>query len=125
MEGGGGDDGIGDVGAELVATGGTYRILKRHGIPIERVNKVHEGRPHVVDLIKNHEVDLIINTPHGKVTRHDDGMIRSDAYQVGIPCLTTMSAAMAAVEGIQALRAGATGVRSLQSFYGLQATAQA
>jgi carbamoyl-phosphate synthase large subunit len=89
------------------------------------VNKVHEGRPHVVDLIKNHEVDLIINTPHGKVTRHDDGMIRSDAYQVGIPCLTTMSAAMAAVEGIQALRAGATGVRSLQSFYGLQATAQA
>jgi carbamoyl-phosphate synthase large subunit len=114
-----------DQGFELVATGGTYRILKRHGIPVERVNKVHEGRPHVVDLIKNHEVDLIINTPHGKVTRHDDGMIRSDAYQVGIPCLTTMSAAMAAVEGIQALRAGTTGVRSLQSFYGLQAAAQA
>jgi len=106
-----------DQGFGLVATGGTYQILQRHGIPVERVNKVHEGRPHVVDLIKNHEVDLIINTPHGKVTRHDDGMIRSDAYQVGIPCLTTMSAAMAAVEGIQALRSGATDVQSLQAYY--------
>ncbi|MGB0952780.1 MAG: carbamoyl-phosphate synthase large subunit [Planctomycetota bacterium] len=108
-----------EMGFTLVATGGTFQILKRHGIPVERVNKVHEGRPHVVDLIKNQEVDLIINTPHGKVTRHDDGMIRSDAYQVNIPCLTTMSAAMAAVEGIQALKAGATEVASLQSFYGL------
>lgn len=106
-----------EQGFSLVATGGTYQILSRHGIPVERVNKVHEGRPHVVDLIKNNEVDLIINTPHGKVTRHDDGMIRSDAYQVGIPCLTTMSAAMAAIEGIQALRAGATDVQSLQAFY--------
>ena len=114
-----------DMGFEIVATGGTYQILKRHGIPVERINKVHEGRPHVVDLIKNQEVDLIINTPHGKVTRHDDGMIRSDAYQVNIPCLTTMSAAMAAAEGIQALRAGTTEVASLQSFYGLPETVEA
>ncbi|MHC4823592.1 MAG: carbamoyl-phosphate synthase large subunit [Planctomycetota bacterium] len=114
-----------DMGFELIATGGTHQILKRHGIPVQRVNKVHEGRPHVVDLIKNQEVDLIINTPHGKVTRHDDGMIRSDAYQVNIPCLTTMSAAMAAVEGIQALKAGAAEVASLQSFYGSPEPAQA
>ena len=114
-----------DMGFAVVSTGGTYQILKRHGIPVERVNKVHEGRPHVVDMIKNQEVDLIINTPHGKVTRHDDGMIRSDAYQVNIPCLTTMSAAMAAVEGIQALRAGTTEVASVQSFYGLPETVKA
>jgi len=114
-----------ELGFELVATGGTYKVLKRHGIPVERINKVHEGRPHVVDLIKSREVSLIINTPHGKVTRHDDGMIRSDAYQVGIPCLTTMSAAMAAVEGIQALKAGTTEVASVQSFYGVPEVAPA
>ena len=109
---------LADMGFELVATGGTHKVLKRHGIPVERINKVHEGRPHVVDLIKSREVSLIINTPHGKVTRHDDGMIRSDAYQVGIPCLTTMSAAMAAVEGIQALKASGAEVASVQSYYG-------
>jgi carbamoyl-phosphate synthase large subunit len=75
----------------------------------------------VVDLIKSQEVSLIINTPLGKVTRHDDGMIRSDAYQVGIPCLTTMSAAMAAVEGIQALKLGAGGVKSLQDYFLVEA----
>ena len=106
-----------EMGFTLVATGGTYQALQRHGIPSERVNKVHEGRPHVVDLIKNREVDLIINTPLGKVTRHDDGMIRSDAYQAGIPCITTLSAAAAAVEGIQALRRGEAGVASLQELF--------
>jgi carbamoyl-phosphate synthase large subunit len=102
---------------ELIATGGTYKVLRRHGIKCERVNKVHEGRPHVVDLVKSGEIDLIINTPLGKVTRHDDGMIRSDAYQVGIPCLTTMSAANAAIEGIEALRSAAGQVECLQGFY--------
>jgi carbamoyl-phosphate synthase large subunit len=108
---------LADIGFELVATDGTWKVLGRHGIPCARINKVHEGRPHVVDLIKSGEVDLIINTPQGKVTRHDDGMIRTDAYEVGIPCITTMSAAAAAVEGIQALRAGAAEVRSLQDFF--------
>jgi carbamoyl-phosphate synthase large subunit len=105
------------MGFELTATGGTFKVLQRHGIKCERVNKVHEGRPNVVDLVKSGEIDLIINTPLGKVTRHDDGMIRSDAYQVGIPCLTTMSAAMAAVEGIQALRDATGQVECLQSYY--------
>ena len=109
------------LGFDLIATGGTWKVLKRHGVPVERVNKVHEGRPNVVDLIKSQEVSLIINTPLGKVTRHDDGMIRSDAYQVGIPCLTTMSAAMAAVEGIQALKLGAGGVKSLQDYFLVEA----
>ena len=106
-----------ELGFELVATDGTYNSLHRYGIPVARINKVHEGRPHVVDLIKNREVDLILNTPLGKVTRHDDGMIRTEAYQANIPCLTTMSAAMAALEGIQAMRAGSARVKPLQDYF--------
>ncbi len=105
------------LGFELVATDGTYRVLKRHSLPVERINKVHEGRPHVVDLIKNREVDLIVNTPLGRITRHDDGMIRTEAYQANIPCLTTMSAANAAVEAIEALKAGGMGACSLQAYF--------
>ncbi|HBF22827.1 MAG TPA: carbamoyl phosphate synthase large subunit, partial [Planctomycetes bacterium] len=108
---------LAEMGFTLVATGGTFQTLHRHGIPCEKVNKVHEGRPHVVDLIKNREVDLIINTPLGKVTRHDDGMIRTEAYQAGIPCITTLSAAAAALEGIQALRRGQGSVASLQELF--------
>ncbi len=109
------------LGFTLVATDGTYKVLQRHGLECERINKVHEGRPHVVDLIKNREVTLIINTPLGKVTRYDDGMIRSESYQANIPCLTTMSAAMAAVEGIQALKLGAADVSPLQEYYSTEA----
>ncbi len=105
------------LGFSLIATDGTYKVLQRHGIDSERINKVHEGRPHVVDLIKNREVSLIINTPLGKVTRYDDGMIRSESYQANIPCLTTMSAAVAAVEAIQARKLGVASVRPLQQFY--------
>jgi len=105
---------LADLGFELVATEGTWRSLTQHGISCGRINKVHEGRPHVVDLIKSGDIDLIINTPLGKMTRWDDGMIRSESYQADIPCLTTMSAAMAALEGIQALSAGVMEVKSLQ-----------
>jgi carbamoyl-phosphate synthase large subunit len=108
------------LGFSLVATDGTFKVLQRHGLKCERINKVHEGQPHVVDLIKNREVTLIINTPLGKVTRHDDGMIRSESYQAYIPCLTTMSAAMAAVEGIQALKLDAGEVCPLQEHYAKQ-----
>ena len=105
------------LGFELVATDGTYKVLQRHGLPCERINKVHEGRPHVVDLIKSGEIALIINTPLGKITRHDDGMIRSESYQANIPCLTTMSAAIAAVEAIRARQEGHATVRSLQDYF--------
>jgi len=109
------------LGFELTATDGTYKVLKRHDLPCERINKVHEGRPHVVDLIKSNGVSLIINTPLGKVTRHDDGMIRTESYQANIPCLTTMSAALAAVSAIRARKAGRADVRTLQEFYADQA----
>ena len=113
-----------DMGFEIIATGGTHTALSRHGIPCERINKVHEGRPHVVDLIKNREVSLILNTPHGKVTRHDDGMIRTEAYQANIPCLTTMSAAMAALDGIQSLRSQGPTVAPLQDYFPSQEEAE-
>jgi carbamoyl-phosphate synthase large subunit len=110
------------LGFQLIATDGTYKVLNRHGIACERVNKVHEGRPHVVDLIKSREIHLIINTPLGKVTRHDDGMIRSESYQANIPCLTTMSAASAAVEAIRVRQLGKADVRSLQDYFPASST---
>jgi carbamoyl-phosphate synthase large subunit len=113
------------LGFSLIATDGTYKVLHRHGLTCERINKVHEGRPHVVDLIKDRSVTLIINTPLGKVTRHDDGMIRTESYQAHIPCLTTMSAAMAAVEGIQARKLGGATVSPLQEFYDCKTSAGA
>ncbi len=113
-----------EMGFDLVATGGTYQALQDAGVACTRINKVHEGRPHAVDLIKDREIDLIINTPLGKATRDDDGMIRSEAYQVGIPCITTLSAAQAAVQGIRALRGGKSEVRSLQEFFAAPSVAR-
>ncbi len=106
-----------EMGFEMVATEGTWRVLDAAGVPCLRINKVHEGRPHAVDLIKNREIDLIINTPLGGETRTDDGMIRSEAYQAGLPTIATLSAAFAAVQGIRALRGGRAEVGSLQEFY--------
>jgi len=106
-----------EMGFELVATGGTHQALHDAGVPCTRINKVHEGRPHAVDMIKDRGIDFIINTPLGKTTRYDDGMIRSEAYQVGIPCVTTLSAGMAAVQGIRALRGGKAEVASLQDYF--------
>ena len=73
---------------------GTARALNNSGIPAGRVFKVHEGRPHVVDLIKNREVTLIINTPSGRMERSDDRTIRSSAVSYKVPCITTMAAAI-------------------------------
>jgi carbamoyl-phosphate synthase large subunit len=105
------------LGFELTATAGTYNILRRNGIQVKRVNKVHEGRPHIVDLLKNREIALIINTPLGKAQRIDDSMIRTNAVAFGIPCITTIDAAQAAVDGIEALKRGEVYVRSLQQFH--------
>ena len=65
------------LGYELLATEGTYRTIKTAGIPVQRVNKVHEGRPHIVDMIKNREIALVLNTPYGKQQREDDSSIRA------------------------------------------------
>ncbi|HIQ04684.1 MAG TPA: carbamoyl-phosphate synthase large subunit [Anaerolineae bacterium] len=98
------------LGFRLLATKGTAAMLKRVELPVTPVNKVSEGSPHVVDLIRTGKVDLIINTPLG-ARAHTDGMaIRTAAIRYGIPLLTTLSAAAAAVSGIRALRSQALDV---------------
>jgi carbamoyl-phosphate synthase large subunit len=105
------------LGFRLLATRGTAAFLSGAGLPVQAVNKVSEGSPHVVDYIRRGEVDLIINTPLGR-DAHDDGvLIRQTAVRQGVPLLTTLSAAAAAVQGIRALRERELKVRSLQEHY--------
>jgi len=105
------------LGFTLVATRGTAAALRAAGIKVERVYKVNEGRPNVVDRIKSAEIDLIINTPLGRKSRFDDKAIRRAAVQHGVTCITTLSAADAAIQGIRACREGQTHVESLQKLH--------
>jgi carbamoyl-phosphate synthase large subunit len=102
------------LGFDLVATGGTRDFLATHGITTEAVFKIHEGRPHIGDRMINDEIALVINTPLGRSAFYDDTYIRRIALQRGIPCLTTLSAAMASVEGIRDLQTGPRSVIALQ-----------
>jgi carbamoyl-phosphate synthase large subunit len=97
-----------------MASRGTARFLKRNGIPVREVFKVHEGRPHVVDLMENGEVQLVINTPLGRQTEYDEKAIRERAVALGIPVITTVAGAVAAVSGMEALTRGPLHVTSLQ-----------
>ena len=105
------------LGYQLVATDGTWRTLKTAGIEVERVNKVHEGRPHVVDLIKNREVDLILNTPYGKQQRVDDSEIRAAAVTAGVACVTTRAGISAVVHALVAMHRGEFDVKSVQEHH--------
>ena len=103
-----------ELGFEIKATAGTARYLSRRGVPCETVLKVHEGRPHILDLLLSGEVQLLVNTPLGKDAQHDDYMIRQAAISRGIPYTTTLSAASAAADAIIALRSRRLSVHSLQ-----------
>jgi carbamoyl-phosphate synthase large subunit len=105
------------LGFRLLATAGTAAWLHRLGLTVEAVNKVSEGSPHVVDAIAGGQVDLVISTPLGQTAHADGQAIRTAAIHHRVPLLTTLSAAAAAVNGIQALRARELGVRSLQEHY--------
>jgi carbamoyl-phosphate synthase large subunit len=109
------------LGFKLVATRGTGEALRAAGVPAEKVYKVNEGRPNVVDLIKSASLDLIINTPLGRASRFDEKAIRRAAVQHGVTCITTLSAAAAAISGIRAAREGKTQVASLQELHQKQA----
>jgi carbamoyl-phosphate synthase large subunit len=103
------------LGFELVATSGTADYLRGQGLEVRTVRKVHDQeRPHVVDHLINGEIALVINTPLGRESFEDDGVIRRTALKYDIPCITTLSGAMAAAEGIAALRKDGLNVRSLQ-----------
>jgi carbamoyl-phosphate synthase large subunit len=106
-----------ELGFNLVATHGTANALERAGLPVERVYKVKEGRPNVVDLIKGDRIQLVINTPQGQDPWFDEQAIRRAAVTHRIPTLTTIAAARAAAEGIAALQGGQLGVRVLQHLH--------
>ena len=103
-----------DLGFKLVATHGTADVLEASALTTDRVFKVKEGRPNVVDLIKGERIQLIINTPHGPDPYFDEKAIRRAAVMGHVPTITTLSAARAAVEGIAALQRGETHVQALQ-----------
>jgi carbamoyl-phosphate synthase large subunit len=109
--------GFAELGFKIKATNGTQKFLQSQGIDSEPVLKMHEGRPHIVDGIKNREIQLVINTPSGKLSQYDDSYIRKAAIQYKIPYITTLAAATAAVRGIAAFRRGHGQVRSLQSYH--------
>jgi carbamoyl-phosphate synthase large subunit len=106
-----------DLGFRIFATGGTAQAVRRMGVPVERIRKIAEGSPNVVDLVESGEVDLVINTPTGSGARADGYEIRRAAIGRGIPCITTMTGASAAQRAILALRKGESGVRSLQELH--------
>jgi carbamoyl-phosphate synthase large subunit len=110
-------DRLHSLGFEIVATGGTARTLQNAGIPVQRVMKIHEGRPHVLDLVVNREVRLIINTPSGRRERGDDRRIRSAAVNHRIPCITTLSAASATIQGMEAWLKKPLSVTPLQEYH--------
>ena len=106
-----------DLGFELLATSGTAGLLAGQGIPSTRVLKVYEGRPNIVDLIKNGEVALVINTASGKRTAHDSKAIRQTTLHYGVPYSTTLSGARAIARAIGAARKTEVRVKSLQEYY--------
>ncbi len=106
---------LSELGFRILATGGTKSFLEKHGLEASRVNKIVEGRPNVHDHLINGDVDLIINTPLGGEAYQDDAELRRTALKLGLPCITTLSGAQAAVEGIASLRSEGLSARSLQS----------
>jgi carbamoyl-phosphate synthase large subunit len=105
------------LGFELCATDGTAAVLEKEGLQVQRLFKVQEGRPNCLDLIKNGEVQLIINTPAGKSPRADEVKIRTAAVVHRISIMTTLASAKAAVLGIKTLRERGLKVHSLQEYH--------
>jgi carbamoyl-phosphate synthase large subunit len=106
-----------ELGFKIKATEGTHCYLKERGIETECIMKMYEGRPNIIDAIKNGEINLIINTPAGKMSKTDDSYIRKAAIRYKIPYITTPAAASASVKGIEAFRKGTSGVKSLQRYH--------
>jgi carbamoyl-phosphate synthase large subunit len=116
--------GFHQLGFRLVATRGTAEVLGRAGLSCEPLNKVNEGRPNAVDYVKNGRIQLVVNTPMGRESYYDDAAIRRSAIRHGIPCITTLSGAAAALEAVCALADGALRYRSLQGWHGGDAVAR-
>jgi carbamoyl-phosphate synthase large subunit len=108
-----------EMGFKIYATDGTARYLEARGVPAERVVKVYEGRPNAIDLLLSGEVGLLVNTPLGKLTQQDDYTMRAAALTHRVPYTTTLSAASAACDAIEALRDQRREVCPLQEWHRL------
>ena len=106
-----------DLGFSIYSTEGTAKFLKENGIDVEVVKKLHEGRPNIVDAISNRKIKLVINTPIGRGSKYDDSYIRMRAIQHKVPYITSMAAAEASVEGIEAAQKKKVLPKSLQDYY--------
>ena len=106
-----------NLGFELVATNGTATVLEKAGLKVRRIFKLAEGRPNAVDLLKNREIQLVINTPAGQMPRADEVRIRTTAVYTGTPIMTTLSGARAAALGIDALKKNGYSVKALQEYH--------
>jgi carbamoyl-phosphate synthase large subunit len=105
------------LGFELIATNGTAAVLEKAGLSVRRIFKLAEGRPNAVDLLKNREIQLVINTPAGQTPRADEVRIRTTAVYTNTPIMTTLSGAKAAALGIEALRKNGYSVKALQEYH--------
>jgi carbamoyl-phosphate synthase large subunit len=106
-----------DLGFELVSTSGTANILEKAGLKVQRVFKLSEGRPNAIDLLKNREIQLVINTPSGQTPREDEIKIRTTAVYTNTPIMTTLSGAKAAALGIAALKKNGYEVKTIQEYH--------
>ncbi len=106
-----------DMGFRILSTGGTRQFLAEQGIEADLILKVHQGRPNIVDAIKNKGIDLVVNTPAGRLSEYDDSYIRKNAIKYKIPYITTTSAALSATKGIKERQNGEYKVRSLQDYH--------
>ncbi|MCI8725007.1 MAG: carbamoyl-phosphate synthase large subunit [Hungatella sp.] len=105
-------------GFKIIATGRTYELIAQAGIPVTRVNKLYEGRPNILDMITNGDIQLIVNSPSGKESVHDDSYLRKSAIKAKIPYMTTMAAAKATAKGIRYVKEHGQGqVKSLQELH--------
>jgi len=109
-----------DLGISVIATRGTAEYLKDHGLEVEVVNKVAEGRPHIVDKIKNKEIHFVINTVSGAQAQKDSFSIRQSALQYRVPFTTTIWGATAAVNAIEMLKKKRMNIKSIQEYHGIK-----
>ncbi|MBM3770669.1 MAG: carbamoyl-phosphate synthase large subunit [Acidimicrobiia bacterium] len=116
---------LAELGFRLLATRGTAAFLRSYGLDVDIVYKVNEGRPNVADEIVNREIDLIVNTPLGRESFFDDRAVRRAAMMHGVPCITTLTGAAAAVSAIRAMRQQGVGARALQEYHAGIATSRA
>ena len=105
-----------EIGFDLIGTSGTSKVLRKNGLPVSSILKVDEGRPNVVDSIKNNEINLVINTPMGSKARYDEESIGRACIQKGIVAITTLSGASAAVRAIRLSKKNIL-VKSIQEYH--------